>query len=68
MLSEIEFLSWCEKNKISKSTHDYINNNIRHTQPVRSVGNGKSTQGKYPSKKWVCIFNGKVEVLRGRLY
>lgn len=51
MLSEIEFLSWCEKNKISKSTHDYINNNIRHTQPVRSVGNGKSTQGKYPSKK-----------------
>lgn len=52
MLSELEFLSWCEKNKFSKSTQDYINNNIRYTQPVRSVGSGrKSTPGKYPSKK-----------------
>ncbi|WP_100012867.1 TnsA endonuclease N-terminal domain-containing protein [Lentibacillus sediminis] len=52
MLSEVEFLSWCEKNNISKDTQDYINKNIRFSQPARSVGgSGRSPSGKYPSKK-----------------
>ncbi|WP_010647452.1 TnsA endonuclease N-terminal domain-containing protein [Oceanobacillus massiliensis] len=52
ILDEIEFLSWCENNKISKDTQDYINKNIRISLPARSVGGGgRSPSGKYPSKK-----------------
>ncbi|MEK5147947.1 TnsA endonuclease N-terminal domain-containing protein [Psychrobacillus sp. FSL K6-4615] len=65
MLSEVEFLSWCERNNITKKTQEYINSNIRFAPPARSVGGGrKSTSGKYPSKKMGVTIqweSGKVE-------
>lgn len=65
MLSEYEFLHWCEKNNISEQTREYINKNIRLTQPARSVGGGgRSLSGRYPSKKMGVTIqweSGKVE-------
>ncbi|KOP79888.1 hypothetical protein AMS60_16195 [Bacillus sp. FJAT-21945] len=65
MLSEYEFLLWCEKNNISERTREYINKNIRFAQPARSVGGGgRSLSGKYPSKKMGVTIqweSGKVE-------
>lgn len=65
MLSDLEFQSWCEKNNLSKKTQDYINKNIRFSQPARSVGEGnQSLSGKYPSKKMGLSIqweSGKIE-------
>lgn len=65
MLSEYEFLLWCEKNNVSVRTMEYINKNIRFAQPARSVGGGgMSLSGKYPSKKMGVSIqweSGKVE-------
>ncbi|MBM7605938.1 transposase InsO family protein/23S rRNA pseudoU1915 N3-methylase RlmH [Metabacillus crassostreae] len=65
MLSDIEFLSWCEKNNITKKTREYIECNIRKSQPSRTVGNGEvSTNGRYPSRKMGVTIqweSGKVE-------
>lgn len=65
MLTDLEFLTWCEVNNISKKTQEYINKNIRFSQPARSVGEGnRSPSGKYPSKKMGLYMqweSGKVE-------
>ena len=65
MLSDAEFLSWCARNSISNKTREFIQNNIRHAQPVRSVGGGgKSLTGRYPSNKMGVTIqweSGKVE-------
>ncbi|MDQ0186943.1 DDE-type integrase/transposase/recombinase [Cytobacillus kochii] len=65
MLNELEFLSWCEQNKIIESTKQFINENIRFQQPARTVGVGnRSLSGKYPSLKMgrtIQWESGKVE-------
>ncbi|PLR83035.1 transposase [Bacillus canaveralius] len=65
MLTEFEFLMWCEKNNIAKKSQEYINNNIRFAQPARRVGGGSgSTSGRYPSHKMGVTIqweSGKVE-------
>lgn len=65
MLTELEFVSWCEMNNISKETMNYINNNIRHAHPARLVGGGEDNlSGRYPSKKMGVTIqweSGKVE-------
>ncbi|ALC88924.1 hypothetical protein AM500_03245 [Bacillus sp. FJAT-18017] len=65
MLTEAEFLNWCERNKVPLNIKEYINKNIRHSQPARLVQGGRDNlTGKYPSKKMgftIQFESGKVE-------
>jgi transposase InsO family protein len=67
MLSEQDFLLWCEKLKVSDSAENLIRQ-VRSSPPSRAVRSGRgNVSGRYPSRKLGCTIqfeSHKVELAR----